>query len=77
MAEIKYSPTAQQSYGGMKSVQSSNLCKSLPTGQAGVIQTSYDIVKAHGGEMRLQTTKEKGQPAGLTGAELILKIPIL
>ena len=37
----------------MKSVQSINPIKS-------VIQTSYDIVKAHGGELKVETTEEKG-----------------
>jgi len=45
-----------------KSVESLNPCKS-------VIQTSYDIVKAHGGELKAETIKGKG-------AEFILKIPI-
>ena len=34
----------------MKSVKSINQCKS-------VIQTSYDIVKAHGGEIKVETKK--------------------
>ena len=34
----------------MKSVKSINLCKS-------VIQTIYDIVKAHGGELKVDTTE--------------------
>jgi hypothetical protein len=38
-----------------KSVQSKNPCKSLPCRQAGVIQTNYDIVKAHGGELDIQS----------------------
>lgn len=33
-----------------KSVKSLNLCKS-------VIQTSYDIVKAHGGELSVETVQ--------------------
>ena len=37
----------------MKSVQSINPIKS-------VIQTSYDIVKAHGGEIKVETTEGKG-----------------
>lgn len=32
----------------IKSVKSLHQCKSLPCRQAGVIQTIYDIVKAHG-----------------------------
>ena len=37
-----------------KSVQSINQCKS-------VIQTSYDIVKAHGGELKVETKVNKEQ----------------
>ena len=36
-----------------KSVQSVHLCKS-------VIQTSYDIVKAHGGEIKVETKEAEG-----------------
>ena len=36
-----------------KSVQSDHLCKS-------VIQTSYDIVKAHGGEIKVETKEAEG-----------------
>ena len=43
-----------------KSVQSGNPFKSLPTGQAGVIQTSYDIVKAHGGKLQVESEAGKG-----------------
>ena len=37
----------------MKSVKSINQCKS-------VIQTNYDIVKAHGGELKVETNEGKG-----------------
>jgi K+-sensing histidine kinase KdpD len=37
----------------IKSVKSSNLCKS-------VIQTSYDIVKAHGGELKVESQQGNG-----------------
>jgi len=37
----------------MKSVQSFHPCKS-------VIQTIYDIVKAHGGELKVETTEGTG-----------------
>ena len=37
----------------MKSVQSINLIKS-------VIQTSYYIVKAHGGELKVETMEDEG-----------------
>ena len=36
-----------------KSVQSKNPCKS-------VIQTTYDIVKAHGGELKVETLEGEG-----------------
>ena len=37
----------------IKSVKSINPCKS-------VIQTSYDIVKAHGGELKVETDEGEG-----------------
>lgn len=37
----------------MKSVKSINLCKS-------VIQTIYDIVKAHGSELKVETKEGEG-----------------
>ena len=40
-------------WSGVKSVKSINLCKS-------VVQTSYDIVKAHGGELKMESKKGKG-----------------
>ena len=46
----------------MKSVKSINQCKS-------VIQTIYDIIKAHGGELKVKT--KNGEEA-----ELIVQIPI-
>ena len=45
-----------------KSVQSVHPCKS-------VIQTNYDIVKAHGGEIKVQTKEHEG-------SEFIIKLPI-
>ena len=46
-----------------KSVQSVHLCKS-------VIQTSYDIVKAHGGEIKVETIEGEG-------SEFIIQLPIV
>ena len=46
-----------------KSVQSVHLCKS-------VIQTSYDIVKAHGGELKVETKEGEG-------SEFIIQLPIV
>ena len=47
----------------MKSVQSINLIKS-------VIQTSYYIVKAHGGELSVKTKEGEG-------SEFIIQLPIV
>jgi len=46
-----------------KSVQSVHLSKS-------VIQTSYDIVKAHGGEIKVETKEGEG-------SEFIIQLPIV
>jgi two-component system NtrC family sensor kinase len=46
----------------MKSVKSINQCES-------VIQTSYDIVKAHGGQIRIETKEGEG-------SELIIQLPV-
>ena len=45
------------------SVKSQNLCKS-------VILTSYDIVKAHGGELKVESSDGKG-------SEFIINLPIV
>ena len=47
----------------MKSVQSINPIKS-------VIQTSYDIVKAHGGELSVETKEGDG-------SEFIVQLPVI
>jgi signal transduction histidine kinase len=47
----------------MKSVQSINPFKS-------VIQTSYDIVKAHGGELKVETKENEG-------SEFVIILPII
>lgn len=44
----------------MKSVESNHLCKS-------VIQTSYDIVKAHSGEIKIEMKENEG-------SEFIIKL---
>jgi signal transduction histidine kinase len=46
----------------MKSVKSINPCKS-------VIQTIYDIIKAHGGEIKVETKEGEG-------AEFIIQLPL-
>ncbi len=55
-----------------KSVQSAHPCKSPPEwrSRAGVIQTNYDIVKAHGGEIKVNTVENKG-------TEFIIQLPII
>ena len=58
-----------QNVRNMQSVKSQNLCKSLPCRQAGVIQTRYDIVKAHGGELKVETRESEG-------SEFIIQLPI-
>ena len=55
----------------MKSVKSINPCKS-------VVQTSYDIVKAHGGEIKVETLPaEAAAQAGKEGegSEFIIQLP--
>ena len=47
----------------MKSVKSTNPCIS-------VIQTNYDIVKAHGGELKVETREGEG-------SEFIIQLPIV
>ena len=47
----------------MKSVKSINPCKS-------VIQTIYDIVKAHGGELKVETKEGEG-------SEFIILLPVI
>ncbi len=46
----------------MKSVKSINQCKS-------VIQTSYDIIKAHGGEIKVETNESEF-------AKFIIQLPL-
>jgi len=46
----------------IKSVKSINPCKS-------VVQTNYDIVKAHGGELKVET--EEGE-----GSEFTIELPV-
>lgn len=50
----------KQSFFKMKSVESNHLCKS-------VIQTSYDIVKAHSGEIKIEMKENEG-------SEFIIKL---
>ena len=45
----------------INSVQSNNLCKS-------VIQTNYDMIKAHGGEIKVESKEGEG-------SEFIIQLP--
>ena len=49
-----------------------------PTGQGTGLGLSlaYDIIKAHGGELNVQTKEGKGLPAGQAGTEFIIQLPI-
>ncbi len=48
-----------------------------PTGQGtGLgLSLSYDIVKAHGGELKVETKEGEGLPAGQAGSTFIIQIP--
>lgn len=50
-------------YENLKSVKSINQCQS-------VVQTFYDIVKAYGGELKVETKEGEG-------TEFIIQIPII
>ena len=58
-----------------KSVKSVNPCLAGRQAWQSVIQTSYDIVKAHGGEITVESKSGEGLPAGQTGSEFIISIP--
>ena len=49
-----------------------------PTGQGtGLgLSLSYDIVKAHGGELKVETKEDEGLHAGNAGSDFIIKLPI-
>ena len=49
-----------------------------PTGQGTGLGLclSYDIVKAHGGEMKVDTKENEGLPDGETGTEFIISLPV-
>ena len=55
----------------MKSVKSKNPCKS-------VIQTIYDIIKAHGGEIKVETKEAcPDDPVGRgEGTEFVIMLPV-
>ncbi len=54
----------------MKSVKSPNQCKS-------VVKTINDIIKAHGGEIKVETKEGEGLPAGEAGTEFIIQLPVV
>ena len=61
-----------------KSVQSKNPCQSLPCRQAGVIQTIYDIIKAHEGELKVETVTANTvvqSEKDSTGSKFIIVFP--
>jgi len=41
-----------------------------------VIQTIYDIIKAHGGEIKVESREGEGLPGEQTGSEFIIQLPI-
>ena len=49
-----------------------------PTGQGtGLgLSLSYDIIKAHGGELKVETKEGEGLPAGQAGSTFIISIPV-
>ena len=40
-----------------------------------MIQLSYDIIKAHGGEINVETKEDEGLPPGDTWAEFVIILP--
>ena len=48
-----------------------------PTGQGTNLglSLSYDIVKAHGGEIKVETKEGAGLPAGQVGSKFIIHLP--
>jgi len=50
--------------------------KSAGQGTGLGLSLSYDIVKAHGGELTVETVEGKGLPAGQAGTEFIIKLPV-
>ncbi len=54
----------------MKSVKSINPCLAGRQACQSVIQTVYDIVKAHGGELKVETKEGEG-------SEFIILLPIV
>ncbi len=47
-----------------------------PTGEGTGLSLSYDIVKAHGGELKVKTIEGESLPARQTGSEFIIQLTI-
>jgi signal transduction histidine kinase len=61
-------------------IKSSNLSSrpSQPGKELGLgLSLSYDIVKAHGGELKVERVGDSGLPAGEAGTEFVVKLPVL
>ncbi len=65
-----------------KSLKSINPCLALPILQGGgrqacksVVQTSYDIIKAHGGALMVETLPANQEGKGGEGSEFIVRLP--
>lgn len=41
-----------------------------------MVQTIYDIIKTHGGEISVESTENEGLPGEQTGTEFIINLPI-
>ena len=42
-----------------------------------MIQTIYDIINLHGGDLTVETKEGEGLPAGEAGSEFTIKLPIV
>ena len=41
-----------------------------------MVQTMYDIIKAHGGKIKVGTHEGEGLPSGEAGTEFIIELPV-
>ena len=41
------------------------------------LSLAYDIIKAHGGELKVETRKREDLPAGQAGSEFVIQLPII
>jgi len=62
-------------------VKSIHPCKSAPEclRRAGVIQTMYVVVKAHGGEIKVKTKEGEARPDDPVGrgSEFVIELPVV